>query len=211
MIPKILHYCNFGGGQNNEIHQKCRASWQRILPDYQWREWNESNSPLYVDYCQAALDQELWSKLSNYVRLWALYAEGGLYLDTDVEVLRPFDHLLENRCFLGFQSRSEIPGWINNAVLGAEPSHPFLARCLALTLERYRQQGEFLLSPWVTTLVLKADGLRRYGMQRVGDVQVYPIEYFYPHSWLESFTPDLVTSETVSVHHWNHSWADTAN
>ena len=210
VIPKVLHYCNFGGGQDNSIHRACRASWQAFFPDYQWREWNESNSPLHVDYCQAALDNRYWSKLSNYVRLWALYAEGGLYLDTDVEVVRSFEPLRANACYVGFQSRNEIPGWVNNAVLGAEPGHPFLAQCMALTLQRYRLCGEFLLSPWITTRVLKAGGLSRYGSQNIEGVQVYPVEYFYPYSWQEDFTPACVTGDTVAVHHWNHSWAETS-
>ena len=186
------------------------TTWSSVLPDYRVCRWDETNSPLEVDYCRHAHQQRRWSKLANYVRLWALHNEGGVYLDTDVEVLRPFTPLLDAGVFLGFQRREEVPGWINNAVLGAERGHPFLGECMELTLSAFRERGEFMLSPHVTTQVLRRRGLERYGPQRLGDIDVLALEAFYPYSWLESYAPQQVTEETFAVHHWKHSWKQGA-
>lgn len=160
-----------------------------------------------MDYCLDALDQGLWSKLSNFVRLWALYEDGGVYVDTDIEAIRPLDPLLGEECFMGFQRVEEIPGWVNNAVLGALPRHPFLLECMDLTLAIYAERGEFVLSPRLTTQVLKMRGLRQYGDQVLGGVRICPVDYFYPYSWQETFQPSCITENTYTVHHWSHSWA----
>jgi len=201
-----LHYCSYGPHHMGALQERCLATWRRKLPHFQLREWNESNSPLHVDYCQTALARGMWSKLSNFVRLWALHEEGGVYLDTDVEVLHDLEVCLDDACFLGFQSREEIPGWVNNAVLGAEAGHPFLCECLDVTLAGYHQRAEFMLSPRVSTQVLKRHGLQHYGPQTIAGVRLYPREVFYPYSWLESFRKECLTPQTLAVHHWHHSW-----
>ncbi len=122
-------------------------------------------------------------------------------------MLRSFDPLLEADCFLGFQSVEEIPGWVNNAVMGARAGHPFLEQCMDHTLAFFRERGEFELSPRVTTRVLKMLGLRAYGEQSVSGIHLHPVETFYPFSWTESFSPSCLKPNTVAVHHWNHSWA----
>ncbi len=103
MIPKIIHYCWFGNNPLSDLNKRCIDSWRRLLPDYTIKEWNEHNSPLDNDYCRAACERGLWSKVANYVRLHALSTEGGIYFDTDVEVFKNFDPLLGHRCFVGFQ------------------------------------------------------------------------------------------------------------
>jgi hypothetical protein len=208
-IPRILHWCWYGPQPLDTDHERCLASWQRHLPDWTIHRWDESNSPLAVDYCQRALAEQRWSRLTNYVRLWALTAHGGVYLDADVELCRPLDPLLDHGAFLGFQLRDEGPGWVNTAVLGATPGHPFLAECLELTLARFREHGEFPLSPHVTTAALRRRGLRHYGPQQLGDIALLGVEAFYPHSWLEPYDPHRITSDTYAVHLWKHSWAES--
>jgi mannosyltransferase OCH1-like enzyme len=90
MIPRTIHYCWFGGAAKSDLNERCVDSWRRVLPGYTLKEWNESNVPLDVPYARAVYARGLWSKLSNYVRLRALYEEGGVYFDTDVEVLKDF-------------------------------------------------------------------------------------------------------------------------
>jgi len=177
-----------------------------MLPDYQIQEWNETNSPLDNPYCRAAYNGGLWSRLSNYIRLHALHTEGGIYLDTDVEVVKSFTPLLRHKCFLGFQQEEELVDWVNSAVLGAQPGHPFLQRCMELTGEVFAQTGEFCRSPMVITRALKEIGLREYGQQEIQEVAIYPIEYFYPYPWFGSFSPDCVKENTYSIHYWEGSW-----
>lgn len=206
MIPRRIHYCSFGGKPLTALGARCLESWRRRLPDWSVKEWNESNSPLDVPYCRAALSARKWSRLANYVRLHALREEGGVYLDTDVEILRALDPLLDAGCFLAFQQEMEHEDWVNNAVLGAVAGHPFLARCMAVTVEAFERDGVFLRSPTVTTAVLRDMGLRRYGRQRFGDVVVLPRETFYPYPWYSRFTPECVTADTYGIHHWETSW-----
>jgi mannosyltransferase OCH1-like enzyme len=176
------------------------------MPDYQLKEWNETNSPLDNSYAKAAYRQKAWSRLSNYVRLHALYQEGGIYLDTDVEVVRPLTPLLQHKCFLGFQQEAEGDDWVNTAVMGAEPGHPFLQRSMKLTLKKFADEGEFYRSPAINTAVLKEMGLRAYGFQEIDNVTLYPAEYFYPYPWSGKFSPDCMTENTYCVHHWAGSW-----
>jgi mannosyltransferase OCH1-like enzyme len=176
------------------------------MPDYQVKEWNETNSPLDNSYTKAAYKQKAWSRLSNYIRLHALYQEGGIYLDTDVEVLRPLTPLLHHKCFLGFQQEAEETDWVNTAIMGAEPGHPFLLRSMKLTLKKFEDEGEFYRSPTINTAVLKEMGLRAYGFQEIDEVTLYPAEYFYPYPWSGKFSPDCITDNTYCVHHWAGSW-----
>lgn len=206
MIPRKIHYCWFGEAPRSDLNRRCIESWHRVMPDYQIKEWNETNSPLDGPYARAAYDKKLWSKVSNLVRLQALYAEGGIYFDTDVEAIKDFSPLLHDECFVGFQQEEETVDWVNNAVLGARPGHPFLKRCAGLTEKVFEEKGEYLRSPTVMTTVLKEMGLREYGMQEAEGVRVYPIEYFYPYPWFGEFEQGCIKENTYCVHHWEGTW-----
>lgn len=209
MIPKIIHYCWFGDARRSRLIERCMRTWPTVMPAYTIKEWSESNSPMDHPYVRAACAERRWSKISNYVRLHALLTEGGIYLDTDVEVRRDFAPLLAQQCFVGFQQHQPEPDWVNNAVIGAVPGHAFVQRCLDLTLQAWEERGEFARSPTITTTALRELGLEHYGLQTLGAVTVYPIEHFYPHGWFEQYSADRVTSETYCVHHWAMSWVDS--
>ena len=189
-----------------DLQKRCMASWRRIMPDYQIKEWNESNSPMDSSYAAKAYSEEMWAFIADYVRLYALHEEGGIYLDTDVTVVKPFDPLLNDRCFLGFQYKEEGPGWIANAVIGAESGHHFLKRCMKLTLSLFEEDQRFHISPRVTTMALNELGPVEYGTQKVGDVRLYPVEYFYPYGPREKFSPECIRENTYCMHHWSGSW-----
>ena len=206
MIPKQIHYCWFGNRPQSDLIRKCTGSWQNTMPDYPIKRWDETNSPLDSRYAKEALRQKRWARLSNYVRLHALYTEGGVYLDTDVETLKSFTPLLVEHCFLGFQQRIEQRDWVNTAVLAAEPGHPFIKLCMDRLVQTFENTGRFDRSPTVTTAVLKELGLNEYGLQRINDVTVYPVEYFYPYSFLEKYSADKISENTYCVHHWTATW-----
>lgn len=206
MIPRKIHFCWFGPSPKSDLNRRCMESWRRALPGYEIKEWNETNSPLDGDYARAALAERRWSKLSNLVRLHALYAEGGIYFDTDVEVLKDFSPLLRHDCFLGFQIEEESVDWIGAGVIGARAGHPFVKRCMVLTQGLFASGGGFYVLPTVLTRVLREMGMNRYGLQEAGGVTLYPADYFYPYSWLETYSPYCVTENTYSVHHWEHTW-----
>jgi len=176
------------------------------MPDYQIKEWNETNSPFDNAYSQKAYAKEFWAKLSNHVRLHALYEEGGIYLDTDVEVIKSFAPLLHHKCFVGFQVREEQVDWVTNGVLGAQPRCRFVKRCMELTRELFEETGKFYRSPTITTMVLREMGLKEYGLQDIEEVTIYPLEYFYPYSWTSKFSPDCIKENTYCIHYWEGTW-----
>ncbi len=176
------------------------------MPEYRIKLWDEGNSPLDSDYAQAAYAQKQWSPLSNLVRFQALYTEGGVYLDTDVEALRSLNPLLDDHCFLGFQQREDQEDWVNTAVLAGEAGHHFLKQCMDRFVSTFRETGRFHRSPVIATAILKELGLRKYGLQKIGDITVYPTEYFYPYSWLEKYSASKVSEATYCLHHWTASW-----
>ena len=206
MIPRIIHYCWFGKGNRNRVIRRCIRSWAAVMPEYEIREWNESNLPPENAYLNEVLSRGLWSKAANYVRLYALLVEGGIYLDTDVEALRSFDPLLSHECFIGFQQREDGVDWVNNAILGAQSGHQYIRDCMDATLKAFDADHTILRGPQVATAVLREHGLIKYGLQTVGGVTVYPIEYFSPYGWNEQFSADCVTRDTYTIHRWQASW-----
>jgi Alpha 1,4-glycosyltransferase conserved region len=114
--------------------------------------------------------------------------------------------MLDKECFVGFQQKEENVDWVNNAIFGARPGHPFLKSCMNLTEEAFRSKGVFRRSPAVTTAVLKEWGLRDYGLQEIQGVTLYPTEYFYPYPWHGEFAPDCVGEDTYCIHYWEGTW-----
>lgn len=208
MIPKIIHYCWLGESKKSPLINKCMKSWKKYLPDYQIKEWNESNIALDHPYLKEAHSQKLWSRMSNLIRLQALYADGGLYLDTDVEVVKSFNPLLDQGCFLGFQRRERHKDWLNNAILGSVPKHPFVKRCMDFLVQECARDKVFYVQPELTTKVLINMGLKEYGGQKIDGVQLYPVEYFFPFAWDEKFSPNCVKGNTYCIHFWQNSWGE---
>ena len=206
MIPKKIHLVWLGDAARSDLNVRCVDSWRRVMPDYEIKEWGDGDMDLDTPYCRAAYEAGRWSRISNVVRLRALQAEGGVYLDTDVEAMKSFDPLLRHGCFVGFQQGRREADWVNTAVIGAEADHPFLARCLEITENVFAETGRFARAPWVATRALSELGLRDYGLQDAGGVAVYPTEYFYPYPWYGTFSPECVTDETFAVHHWEGTW-----
>ena len=105
MIPRIIHYCWFGGNQLPELAQKCIESWKKYFPDYEIKEWNESNFDLNCcDYVKEAYTAKKWAFVSDYARFWILYNYGGLYFDTDVEVIRDMSEIVNRGAFMGCEA-----------------------------------------------------------------------------------------------------------
>ena len=110
MIPKKIHYCWFGRNPLPESAQKCIASWRKYLPDYEIKEWNEDNFDINVNlYVKQAYESRKFAFVTDYVRLYALASEGGVYMDTDVEVLKTFDPFLHHHAFSGFENNNYVP------------------------------------------------------------------------------------------------------
>ncbi len=198
-IPKVLHYCWFGNGEMSPLIIRCLESWSERLPDFQIKRWDESNVPLDVPFVKDMLEKKKWAFVSDYVRLHALYSEGGIYLDTDMEVVQDFSPLLNNSCFIGYESADRVTTGAMGAVKGSQ----YVKKCMDVITERHAKQQEYWIAPEVAA----------YVFDTVNDsVVAHPSHYFYPFNPYDvSARTDVlmfsdIKSDTYAIHHWNHAW-----
>ena len=212
MIPKIIHYCWFGRGEMPELVQKCIASWHTYMPDWKYRLWTEDNfdiesAPAYVQEAYAA---KKYAFVSDYVRLWALEREGGVYLDTDVELLRSFEHLLNDTAFIGLEeSLALLPG-----------------TCV-MACEAYCQWVKDMLATYDCAHFLRVDGTldMTTNVQRLGERMVQggllherKVQYLpqwglrvYTHDYFSPITSTRLmrkTKNTYCIHRFAGTWVD---
>jgi len=206
-IPKIIHYCWFGGKPKPPLAEKCIASWKKHCPDYEIMEWNEGNfdvstAPLYV---RQAYEAGRWAFVTDYVRLVALVNQGGVYMDTDVEVVKPLDPYLKHTAFAGFESMDRV----QTGLLACSPGFPLFRDFLA-----YYDDAVFLLPDGTQDTTTNVEVLTRLCAQRglqfddrlqtVEGLTVYPREYFCP---VDYDTEKLKrTRKTVTIHWFSGSW-----
>ena len=215
MIPKIIHYCWFGRNPLPESAQKCIASWRRYLPDFDIIEWNEDNFDVNsIPYTSQAYKAKKYAFVSDYARFKILYEQGGLYFDTDVEVIKPFDSILANGPFMGFEVDPN-PARPYGAVaaglgIGAEKGMSLYRAILDYyrTLDFIHPDGSFNMTDAVvniTTRELVKRGLQDMpGIQTVADTIIYPADFFNP---LEDATGRLrITANTHSIHWFTKTW-----
>ena len=207
MIPKVIHYFWFGKASLPSITVKCINSWRKYLPDYEIKLWDETNFDVdMIPYTKEAYESKKWAFVSDYARFYILYYYGGIYLDTDVEIIKNIDIFLSNRMFAGFESKTSIaPGLI----LGSESGN-ILFKEILQTYEKesfYLPNGKLNMKTVVKRMTdilvykgLKLDG----GKQTVQEMTIYPVEYFCP---IDRDTCRLrITPNTYSIHHYTGSW-----
>lgn len=187
MIPKIIHYCWFGGKAKPAKIQCCIDGWKAILNDYEFIEWNETNFDInHSEYTQQAYQQGKYAFVSDIARIEALRRYGGIYMDTDVEVYKAFDDLLvESRCVLGF----EYDNWIATSFMACEKNHPLLDEFAELYSREVFSQTDGLLNTntnvnRLTKLLCDKGLIRENRKQLLSDgIEVFPIEYFSPYDY----------------------------
>ncbi|SHI46983.1 Glycosyltransferase sugar-binding region containing DXD motif-containing protein [Arenibacter nanhaiticus] len=209
MIPKKIHYCWYGQGKMNDTLQKCIASWHEKLPEYEIIKWDETNTPFHkFPFLKLLYKQKKWSFITDYVRLYSIYTQGGIYLDTDIEILKDFGALLNEKAFVGFQTNLEDSIYpINSAVIGSEKGNSFVLDCLKETEKKQRLQFNAMGGPPIVSKVLIENyGLDTYKEQLLNGVKLLPTSYFYPFSWEETYTKDCIKPETICIHWWQDSW-----
>ena len=215
MIPKIIHYCWFGHNSLPPLAIKCIESWKKYFPDYEIKEWNEDNFDVnIIPYTKEAYAAKKYAFVSDYARFWILYKYGGLYFDTDVEVIRPMDDIIAKGPFMGCENEVENNGATALAVapglgLGVNPGLGLYKDLLELyaSLHFVDSAGNYNLKTVVdyTTEVLCRHGLRNISeIQYVGGVYIYPVEYFCPISVKDGKL--RITSNTRTIHHYAQSW-----
>lgn len=211
MIPKKIHYCWFGDSHKSRKIKKCIKSWKKYCPGYEIIEWNDDN----VDFsdCEFAKDaykEKAWAFVSDYVRLKVIYENGGIYLDTDVELIKNLDQFLNNSAYIGFETKETVTTGLG---YGAERGNPVIKEMMDYyKVIRYRDSNGNIIrqtSPEVSTKVLLNHGLKipdKGMIQELNDIMVFPSDYFCPKDYYSEVMS--ITDNTVSIHHYVASWMD---
>ncbi len=206
MIPKIIHYCWFGGGEKPKKAIKCMESWKKFCPDYEFREWNETTFDVNMNgYTKMCYEQKKYAFLSDFVRLVVVEKYGGLYFDTDVELVKRPDELLGYKAFYGFENDENIN---TGEGFGAEAGHAtvkaMIDEYLAIVPD---EDGMYPLKacPALNTAALLPFGLKTDGMrQNVAGAEILPADFLNPY---DDPTGQLnMTENTISVHWYSKTW-----
>lgn len=218
-IPKIIHYCWFGRNPLPEMAQKCIASWRKYLPDYEIKEWNEDNFDVKaIAYTREAYRLRKFAFVSDFARFWILNKYGGLYFDTDVEIIKPIDDIIERGAFAGFERNSMFSGYegLNASKLinpGLGLGSPSNTMGLKEMVDFYSNM-HFLTwtGGWTGTVVefftkSLMDGheiFQKGGGMLAKGFYIYPEDYFCPKDYYSGEL--LITANTRTIHHYAASW-----
>ena len=210
MIPKIIHYCWFGGNELSDRELYCISSWKKFCPGYEIRRWDEKCFDVNSNrYCKEAYERKKWAFVSDYARFKILYEEGGLYFDTDVEMIKSIDDIVEKGSFFGFE-RADFDCAV--------------APGLGMGVERHNNLYKEILQYYDNTAFIRADGkenlrtvvdlvtmiFREHGLESDLEIQeicgfyLYPYEYFSPMNFITGKI--TLTENTRSIHHYTGSW-----
>ena len=202
MIPKMIHYCWFGPKPYPKLVIKCIETWKRHLPEYEIFLWNESNSPMEVPFVREAYEAKKYAFVADYVRFWALYNYGGIYMDTDMFVIRSLDNLLENSCFFGWENSEQTA--ISCGIIATLKGDLFIGKILETyyNLHFKEENIDKLVVPRLLTAV--------YNENKFDYVQLYEYDYFYAFPYVDRYKAshfkNYATKNTYAIHLWNMSW-----
>lgn len=216
MIPKIIHYCWFGRNPLPKDAVRCIESWKKYLPDYEIKQWNEDNFDINCcQYVRQAYEAKKFAFVSDYARFYILYHHGGVYFDTDVEVIKPMDHIISNGPFMAIEKSAATEhldcrlqiGVAPGLGLAAEPNSPIIKSIIDIynNLD-FNPDRDGTIVNITTSFLLKQGFENRNEIQHVGEFTIYPDEYFCPMDHTTGLT--TITSRTVTIHHYTASWID---
>ena len=206
-IEKTIHYCWFGGNGKNKLIKKCMNSWKKYMPEYEIKEWNEDNFDINCNkYVRQAYDCKKYAFVTDYARLKIIYENGGIYFDTDVEVLKNFSDLLKEKGYLGFENKKNI----NTGIGFAAHKHNEVLKKLMQTYEDINfvdENGNIDMTPCT---IRNMELLEKLGLQYSDEIQEFEDFLVYPPKYFCGFDLDnscyQIENETITVHHYNGSW-----
>ena len=212
MIPKIIHYCWFGRGEMPELALKCIESWHKYMPDYEYKLWNEDSFDIHSNlYVKEAYQAKKYAFVTDYVRLYALYNEGGIYMDTDVEVLKPYDDLLSLTGFTGYEGSKHHPPV--TGTIASEARGEWVKEQLG-----FYDNARFVLpdgSLDLTTNTVRISEIMKHGgfisdgtRREYKGMTIFPTDYFCPRQTTGEI---IFTENTYCDHHFMGSWSDKTN
>jgi hypothetical protein len=205
-IPKIIHYCWFGENEIPEKEKKCIQSWKKILPEYELVLWNEYSFNINsVPYVQQAYENKKYAFVSDYVRMYALFNFGGLYLDTDVEVIKPFDIFLNNKAFIGFENKTMI----GTGIIGSSKKEKIFKDLIdyynGINFVNEKGYLDTTTNVQILAELLSKEGFKKENSnQKIKNIRIYERDIFCPKKNSDgSFN---LTDRTVCIHHFSGSW-----
>lgn len=208
MIPKVIHYCWFGRGKMPELAIKCIESWKQYLPDYELKLWNEDNFDISSNaYVQEAYEAKKFAFVTDFVRLYALYHEGGIYMDTDVEVLKSLDDLLGIPAFSGYESNkySNFP----TGIMASQAQGIWVQEQIVYYTDKHfiKEDGSYDMTTntQIISKIMQDNGFELDGKYQVykEDMHCFPKDYFCPKT---STGVLKLTKNTYCIHHFAGSW-----
>lgn len=208
MIPKIIHYCWFGRKPKpKEVHD-CIETWKKHNPEYEIKEWNEENFDIHCcKYVWEAYNVKKFAFVSDYARLYALYEEGGIYLDTDVEVKKSFNDYLSHKTVLGWEA-----DYIGTGMIACEKKQKWTKEMMDTYLKepfiKWSGKLNSVPNPYRLCNVLMGYGLIMNGNKQIlrDDIAIYTLEYFCAH--LADHSQFLITDNTVCIHYYSETWTN---
>lgn len=211
MIPKVLYYVWVGGNEKPDIFYQCLETWKKHLPDYDIVEINESNFNLKYhlennSFFKVCYDRKMWAFVSDYMRVVHLYENGGIYLDTDMEIIKDFSKIINKgtEFFAGFEDNNNI----NAAIFGACKHSQVLKNVLKF-YENDIWNSSLYTIPSIFTHILN-DYLpinqKLCDSYYSQEIRLFPSYYFYPYHYTAKFSKECLTSNTYGIHWWSHSW-----
>ena len=223
MIPKVIHYCWFGRNPLPKLAVKCIESWKKFLPDYEIKEWNEDNFDVnMIPYTKEAYEAKKYAFVSDYARFWILYNYGGLYFDTDVEVIKNMDDIIARGPFMGCEKNVELGatpkdlGVAPDLGLGVNPGlglgvNPGLSLYKEI-IENYAslhymvdgKENQTTIVDYTTDLLCNHGLKAENAIQCIDGIYIYPKEYFCPKDYRTGKL--TITDNSVCIHHYTESW-----
>lgn len=203
MIPKKIHYCWFGGKPKPKLVERCINSWKKFCPDYEIIEWNENNFDVNLNaYTRMCHEEKKYAFLSDYVRLLVIEEHGGIYFDTDVEVLKPFDELLSHQAFYCFETAQYVATGLGFGSV----AHGRSVKALLMEYDDLLSGEKGVVGcPRLNTVALQKLGLKQDGStQRVADATILSSEYMNPFDPATGILKK--TENTFSVHWYSAAW-----
>ena len=197
MIPKKIHYFWFGGAEKSDLEKECISRFSTFAPEFEIKEWNEENFDVSQHpYTRAAYSKKKWAFVSDYARLKVLHDEGGIYLDTDMYLLKDLTEICSNHAFIG----KEDATYISAGIIGVEPKNDYIADVLLA-------YDKLLVRTPIPKILTEIYNKKNY------ELKVYEQAYFYPFTSesIKSFNKKNAPLEAYAVHMWNYSWGSPSS
>lgn len=211
-MDKKIHYIWLGKNKKPNIMDICINSWREKLNDYEIIEWNEENLDFYNEieknrFLKECYKKGLWAFLSDYFRVKVLYENGGIYLDSDMQIIKNLDPFLKDRVFFGMEDNKQISA----GIIGCEKNSEIMKKILDFYKEKIWNCNYYTIPAIIQNILKSEYGFEEGKLELKYGIKLYPYEYFYPYHYTEEFEYNKITENTFGIHWWGKSWHTKKN